>query len=102
MLSKSSRPQQLSDVNSTFKVGSGSIAITKSLSVVTAITLRKCFFSPSVTYQRPPQIPGKMNPLIDNIGGELKLVWHTDQVLERALHTAAAILPSRLVLAGHF
>lgn len=41
-----------------------------------------------------------MNPLIDHTGGELKLVGHTDQVLERGWHAAAAIVPSKLVLAG--
>lgn len=38
-----------------------------------------------------------MSSLFDHTGGQLKLVGHTDQVLERAWHAAAAIAPSKLV-----
>lgn len=41
-----------------------------------------------------------MDSLIDHVGVELKLVGHTDQALQRAWHAAAAIVPSKLVLAG--
>lgn len=41
-----------------------------------------------------------MSSLFDHTGGELKLVGHTDQVLERAWRAAAAIAPSKLVFAG--
>jgi len=73
-----------SGMNSTFKVESSSIAVPKPLHVIAAIPLRKCFFSPPLACQRPSQIPGEMNSLIDHIGGELKLVRHKGQVLKRA------------------
>lgn len=60
-------------MNSAFKLRSSSIAVPKPLPVITIIPLRKCFFSLSLTCQRPTQIPGEMNSLIDHIGGELKL-----------------------------
>lgn len=89
-----------SGVNSIFKVGSSSIAVPKPLPVITVIPLRKCFLSPSLMCQRPTQIPGEMNSLIDHIRGELKLVGHKGRVLKRARHAAVAIVPSKLVLVG--